>query len=148
MKADHATQLILEVFRLNGALITAGDALVADLGLTSARWQVLGAIALQETPAPVVRLAESMGLARQSVQRVADDLAAEGLVAYAENPNHRRAKLVTLTRKGETLYAAAARRQAPWAENLTSGVSAKDLDAALHTLTRLRTRLAEQGEHS
>ena len=39
------TQLILDVFRLNGRLLIAGDRLVGELGLTSARWQVLGAIA-------------------------------------------------------------------------------------------------------
>jgi hypothetical protein len=38
------TDLILETFRLNGELLTAGDRLVADLSLTSARWQVLGAV--------------------------------------------------------------------------------------------------------
>ena len=36
------TDLILETFRLNGQLLAAGDALVSDVGLTSARWQVLG----------------------------------------------------------------------------------------------------------
>ena len=40
------TDLVLDVFRLNGALLASGDTLVKDLGLTSARWQVLGAIAL------------------------------------------------------------------------------------------------------
>lgn len=136
------TDLILEVFRLNGELIAAGDALVADLGLTSARWQVLGAIAIQQTPAPVVRLAESMGLARQSVQRVADDLAAEGLVEYADNPSHRRAKLVLLTRAGETLYATISRRQTPWAQKLAAGISKNDLEITLQTLARMRTHLA------
>jgi DNA-binding MarR family transcriptional regulator len=148
MKPNAITDLILEVFRLNGALIAAGDALVADLGLTSARWQVLGAIAMQKSPAPVVRIADTMGLTRQSVQRVADDLAADGLVEYAENPNHRRAKFVVLTRAGEALYAAASRRQAPWAHKLTAGLSAREIDAALQTLARLRARLAENEGHS
>ena len=49
--SDALTQLILEVFRVNGGLLSAGDRLVADLGLTSARWQVLGAVAL--SPAAV-----------------------------------------------------------------------------------------------
>ena len=39
------TDFIIDVFRLNGALLVSGDALVGDLGLTSALWQVLGAIA-------------------------------------------------------------------------------------------------------
>ena len=144
MKDDLATNLVLEVFRLNGALIAAGDELVADLDITSARWQVLGAIALQPSPAPVVRLAESMGLARQSVQRIADELARENIVAYTDNPNHRRAKLVTLTRKGQSLYAAATRRQTPWAAALTAGVSAKDLETTLRTLRRLRDHLISE----
>ncbi|MDH3233798.1 MAG: MarR family transcriptional regulator, partial [Alphaproteobacteria bacterium] len=41
---EAVTALILETFRLNGRLLAAGDRLVGDLGLTSARWQVLGAI--------------------------------------------------------------------------------------------------------
>jgi len=39
------TNLILEIFRVNGLLLAAGDRLTRDLGLTSARWQVLGALA-------------------------------------------------------------------------------------------------------
>lgn len=139
-----ATDLVLAVFRLNGALISAGDDLVSDLDLTSARWQVLGAIALQPSPAPVVRLAESMGLARQSVQRIADDLAEEGIVSYAENPNHRRAKLVVLTSKGQALYEAATRRQAPWAAALTAGLSVEDLKTTLKTLQCLRDQLTSK----
>jgi hypothetical protein len=55
------TELILETFRLNGRLLAAGDALVADVGLTSARWQVLGAIALAPVPQPVAHIARNMG---------------------------------------------------------------------------------------
>src|SRR5712692_9690594 len=73
------TELILDVFRLNGRLLAAGDRLVADIGLTSARWQVLGAIALAATPSPVAHLARGMGLTRQGAHRTVNDLGAEGL---------------------------------------------------------------------
>ena len=43
---EAATELILSAFRANGLLLDAGDLLSAAEGLTSARWQVLGAIAL------------------------------------------------------------------------------------------------------
>jgi hypothetical protein len=36
------TDLIIDLLRLNGLLVTAGDRMVAGLGLTSTRWQVLG----------------------------------------------------------------------------------------------------------
>src|ERR671932_2222211 len=95
--AHPASRLALEVFRLNGALIAAGDALVAPLGLTSARWQVMGAVAEAHGGLPVAGIARNMGLVRQSVQRLADELAGEGILRFAPNPHHRRAKLVQLT---------------------------------------------------
>jgi DNA-binding MarR family transcriptional regulator len=38
------------------------------------------------------------------MQRLADELAAEGLVAFVDNPKHRRSKLVKLTPEGEARY--------------------------------------------
>ena len=55
-------RLILEIFRVNGRLIAAGDILVKDIGLTGARWQVLGAIATSSIPLPVAHIARRMGL--------------------------------------------------------------------------------------
>jgi len=49
-RAAAITQLTLTVFRLNGVLLHWGDKLVEPLGLTSARWQMLGAIVLAGTP--------------------------------------------------------------------------------------------------
>ena len=140
-KAETLTALILETFRLNGRLLAAGDALVRDLGLTSARWQVLGALALSPVPLPVAHVARNMGLSRQNVQRLADELEGQGIVRYAPNPHHQRAKLLLLTARGRTLYAAASARQAPWAAALADGLSQRALDAATHLLRALRQRL-------
>ena len=38
--------LVLSVFRLNGLLIAEGDSMTQSLGLTSARWKVIGVVAL------------------------------------------------------------------------------------------------------
>jgi len=65
-KAGNAfTELILETFRFNGRLLAAGDRLTRPFKLSSARWQVLGAI--EQKPLPVAQIAHNMGLARQSV---------------------------------------------------------------------------------
>lgn len=135
------TDLILEVFRLNGELLAAGDALVADLGLTSARWQVMGAIALAPSPLPVAHLARTMGLARQSVQRLVDEMRKDGLVRLAPNQHHRRAMLVLLTETGEAAYRAAMERQGRWADVLVDGLAPGSLDEAARTLRGLRHRL-------
>src|SRR5512135_3492795 len=95
---EELSDLVLSIFRLNGFLLRAADRLTAGSGLTTARWQVLGAV-LHE-PLPVAAIARNMGLARQSVQRTADLLVEQGLCEYAPNPAHRRAKLLSPTARG------------------------------------------------
>src|SRR5258708_37128733 len=111
---DALSGLMLDLFRLDSLLLTAGDRLVAPLGLTSARWQILGAIAYADRPEPVAWLARGLGANRQNVQRIINDLHSEGLVAFGTNPHHRRAQLVVLTDKGQQTFAAAMRLQVPW----------------------------------
>jgi DNA-binding MarR family transcriptional regulator len=136
-----ATDLILAVFRLNGALLRAGDELIADLNLTSARWQVLGAIGMSDQPQPVANLARVMGLTRQAVQRVANELESQGFVAYSTNPHHRRAKLVVLTERGIRAIRAAAKRQSPWVNELVAGLSMRDIRCALKVARALDEKL-------
>ena len=141
-----ATELILEVFRLNGRLLTAGDRLTKDIGLTSARWQVIGTVALAGVPQPVANLARNMGLTRQAVQRTVNELHGEGLVTFGANPHHQRAKLVSLTDKGRAAYAEAMRRQKPWARRLARRLGASDVAAAIRVLKALTTALeAKEG---
>lgn len=138
---ERVTEVILEVFRLNGQLLVAGDRLVQSLGLTSARWQVLGAIAFADRPQPVAWLARSMGLNRQGVQRIVNDLHREGFVEFQANPNHRRAQFVVLTGRGRAVYEAADRLQRPWAEALAAGLSVDDLETARRIAAVLRENL-------
>jgi DNA-binding MarR family transcriptional regulator len=135
------SELIVAIFRLNGRLLVSGDRLVAGLGLTSARWQVLGAIALSPVPEPVARLARNMGLNRQGVQRIIGELVAEGFVELKDNPHHRSAKLVVMTAKGVKAYDAALRIQAPWVNMLGEGFDPKSIKAAGRVLEGLRQRL-------
>lgn len=92
------SDLALTTFRLNGQVLALAEDLARPVGLTAARWQVLGAV-LSE-PLPVSTIARDMGMARQSVQRIADILVEDGLAAYVDNPAHRRAKLLTPTKDG------------------------------------------------
>ena len=142
------TDLILETFRLNGRLLAVGDALVSDLGLTSARWQVLGSIALSPLPLPVAHLARNMGLSRQAVQRLSNEMVDEGLVHFADNPHHQRAKLVVLTPKGRKAYEAAIARQRPWVRKLKAGLSTSQIESATAVLRHLRRKLEDEPKSS
>ncbi len=146
---DHpANALALEIFRINGALIKFGDALVKPLGLTSARWQVLGSIAHGGGTFPVARLADNMGLARQSVQRIVDELADSGLVGFAPNPAHKRAKLVVMTPRGEDVFEKASALWLPVADALLTWLDAHRLQQTTENLAALRARLEDHDRSS
>lgn len=100
---DLLSRTALTVFRLNGQFLTASEELAKPAGLTAAWWQVLGAV-LRE-PLPVAGIARTMGITRQSVQRVADLLVRKELAEYVPNPAHRRAKLLRPTEAGRAAVA-------------------------------------------
>jgi DNA-binding MarR family transcriptional regulator len=140
------TDLILELFSLNNRVTAAGDRLVAGLGLTSARWHILGTIVAADRPQPVAWLARDMGAHRQNIQRIVNDLEKEGLVAFQPNPHHRRAQLVALTGKGKQAYEAAMRLQVPWVNELAEGLRVKDIETTHNVMTALRGKLAANGD--
>lgn len=140
---QYFTEILLETFRLNGRLLDAGDRMTKDLGLSSARWQVLSTI--DQDSLTVAEIARRMGLRRQSVQRTVNSLRADGFVVLAPNPNHRRAKLVQITDPGDEALRAAFRRQTAWANDLAVGIEEDDLDRALKVMASLRQRLEQQG---
>lgn len=137
---DDLTGLIFRIFQANGRLLAAGDDLVASLGLTSARWQVLGAVAAGE-PRPVAQLARDLGVSRQAVQRIANALAREDVLAFRPNPLHKRAQLVEMTGTGRDLYEKALEFQRPWAEDLAAGLGRAEVGAACDLIDRFLERL-------
>src|ERR687897_3324744 len=102
---EAATEVILSTFRANGLLVASGDLLSAGGGLTAARWQVLGAIALAERPLTVPQIARRMGLTRQSVHATVKRLVRDGLLEQTPNADHRRSRLVSMTEAGRTASA-------------------------------------------
>jgi DNA-binding MarR family transcriptional regulator len=132
---DAFSALVARIFRLNGLLAAAGDAHSRPAGPSSARWQVLAM--LEGEPVTVAGIARVLGLARQSVQRIADLLEADGLVRYVDNPRHRRARLAELTGEGRATLAAIQAAQRPWANRVGGVVGERDLRRAAETLDAL-----------
>lgn len=134
------TELVLKVFRINGQLLAIADAITEGTGLTAARWQVLGAVL--RGPLTVADIARAMGLTRQSVQRLADVLVDEGLCAYADNPAHRRAKLLAPTAAGWAAIDRIRPIQEAWARRVTAAVGDGELRTTNATLDALIAVLA------
>lgn len=144
VKGRVVTRIILDTFKLNGLLVQAGDRLGEESGLSSARWKVLGALAGASRPLTVPQVARGMGLTRQAVQRVANEMGADGLIAFEQNPDHKRAKLLVMTAEGRERYAQVTRKQIPWADGLSEGIDQTDLDATADVLRRLIETLERQ----
>ena len=135
------SELSLEVFRLTARLNMLGDRLASKAGLSTSRWQLLGAIAASDEPESVAGVARRMGLQRQSVQRTADTLAEQRFINYIPNPNHQRAKLTVLTDAGMEALETMHDLRDEWADEIKNQLELKRLLQATETLVDLRKLL-------
>lgn len=142
-KGEAFTELISEVFRLNSRLLSAGNAITGPFGLTSARWQVLGTLETLAQPMTVAQIARRMGLARQGVQRIINDLEKAGIVASAENIDHKLAPVFSITASGKKTMARLNASQAEWVNELSDNYTKQHLQAAVATLRSIAERLEE-----
>lgn len=138
---EAITDLTLTVFRLHGALLQWGDKLVEPLGLTSARWQMLGAIALADKALTAPQVAEVMGVTRQGAQKQLNLLLELGLLESYANPSHRRSPLYALTPRGEHLYRKAEALWVSKAAEFAAGVSKAQVQTATSTLGAMLNHL-------
>lgn len=136
-KSDQLTTVALSVFRLNGLLVEWGNAFARPHGLTSARWQVMGALALTPEALTIPQIAAIMGITRQGVLKQIDLLLAEGLVRTMPNPQHKRSPLHALTAQGRAAYQALEQRWYAHVKGIAGDFSTTDLDGAVRVLSGL-----------
>lgn len=127
--------VLLVVLRLHGSFTAAGEALAKPAGQTLARWLVLDQC--RDEPATVSEIARRLRLARQSVQRIADLLVADGLCLYQDNPHHQRAKLLELTAAGRSALYAIDAAQHEWCDTLAAAIGEPSLRRTAAALQRI-----------
>src|SRR3546814_13076493 len=88
----------------------------------------------------LARLARNMGLTRQSVQRVVNEMVDDGMLCLLDNPHHVRARLVTMTAKGRKTFEAALELQEPWVKALSAGIGRDSINDACQVLNTMRAR--------
>lgn len=137
------TNIILDVFQLNGVLIQEGDKLTKDLGLTSARWKILGALNISKIPLTVSEVAKTMGQTRQAVQRLANELEADGFLYFTNNPKHKRSKLLALKPKGVEYFERLEERQISWSNTLLQGITLQELEETSLVLKNIINNVGE-----
>lgn len=140
-------ELIDEVLRLAGRVATANGAMAATVDLTSAQHLVLTAVVNAPRPPTVPQIGRSLGHSRQAVQRIADHLEQRTLIMYADNPDHRVARLLLPTVAGRRAHAAVHELSRGWVSDATTGTTDAEIIDATATLRALRKRI-EQRERS
>ena len=136
-KSAKLTAVALSVFRLNGLLIEWGNTFSEPHGLTSARWQVLGAIARATEAPSIPQIADAMGITRQAVLKQINVLTGDGLVDALPNPAHKRSPLYALTPRGEAAYQAVVGQWQQHVREIAGNFSSADLDAAIRVLSAM-----------
>lgn len=145
VKSGEALDALLHrVVALNKLFGAVGETLALPGGQTLARTVVLRQA--RPEPIPVAEIARRLGLKRQSVQRVADLLVDDGLLAFRENPSHRRAKLAQLTPAGRETLRAIDAAQRDWAKRVGSEVGRERLEEANRLLDEVHRAVQTQPE--
>jgi DNA-binding MarR family transcriptional regulator len=102
-KAEAVAELMLEVAQCFFKMRALGQKTGFITGWGGGAFGFMRSLALLG-PLTVPRIAQIRPTSRQRMQRLADELAAEGFVEFIDNPKHRSSKLVRLTRKGDARY--------------------------------------------
>lgn len=127
--------LVADVYEAAGALRRQGERLAAEARQTQARWQLLSVVSEGDWTVP--RIAHRLGISRQAVQRVADELRDEGLVVAEPNPYHQRSPLIRPTPAGLDALRAITTRARQWHRQLARGLDGVDVATARRVLRAL-----------
>ncbi len=131
-KAELLRQLILDMLQLDGALRSHAEGMTAMQGQTPARWKVLTAAGCDVRTVP--QIARRMGLTRQAVQRIANQLVQQGLATFVENPEHRGSPILRLTHEGTAIDDAISDRHARWSNQVARNLDERKMKAALEAI--------------
>jgi DNA-binding MarR family transcriptional regulator len=134
-------RLLKEVFHLQAALAEAKDEVHELSGMRTSYRRVAEVLERQKT-ATVPDVAASLNVSRQFVQTVCNELSAQGLLEFKENPRHKRSKLAALTQQGRTVLHHAQDLEHQIIEELLPGLDAEEVGKAATLLRRLRKQMA------
>jgi DNA-binding MarR family transcriptional regulator len=99
-------------------------------------------------PLTVPQIAHMRPTSRQRMQRLANELSAEGLVEFIRNPNHRRSKLVRLTAKGDARYRELNTRLLAIASTIVVDLSERDIRRTIEIMRHLSEDVKARSERS
>jgi DNA-binding MarR family transcriptional regulator len=142
-KAAAVVELMLEVAQCFFRIRALGQKAGFITGWGGGAFGFMRSLALLG-PLTVPQIAQMRPTSRQRMQRLANELASEGLVEFVDNPKHRRSKLVRLTPNGEANYRKLNARLHSIASTMGTAFSEADVRATIETVRRLSEDVRER----
>ncbi len=118
---------------------------LAEDGISASRANLLLLVSRSGGGVRQVQLADSLGLASQSLVRLLDELTASGHIERRDDPDDRRAKTIWLTRDGQELADRVERVIASLRDRVLRNVEDADIEAAYRVLDAI---VRASGENS
>jgi DNA-binding MarR family transcriptional regulator len=126
---------------MNSTVQKSGTRMMKGTGITTARWQTLSELFAIEQRVTVSELSRHMGLTRQAVQRLADDMARDGLVEFVANPGDARAMHLLLTEAGKATYYEAQECEWQWTNAIAQDFDTEQIDRAVALLEAITQKM-------
>ncbi|SCM68261.1 MarR family winged helix-turn-helix transcriptional regulator [Donghicola eburneus] len=137
-REDIGFQLVMVSRRYRKAM----DAVFAENDLSDATSLPLRYLARQETPLRQKDLADRLAIEGPTLVRTLDMLVSKGLVRRTEDPDDRRAKLISATDEGRACLKQISTRFSALRSALFDGIAEADIDATLRLLDQLERNIA------
>jgi DNA-binding MarR family transcriptional regulator len=144
-KAEAVAELMLEVAQCFFRIRAVGQKTGLITSWGGGAFGFIRSLALLG-PLTVPQIAQMRPTSRQRMQRLADELATEGLVEFIENPKHRRSKLVRLTPKGDARYRALDARFLAIASTMGVALSEADIRKTIEIVRHLSDDVKARSE--
>jgi DNA-binding MarR family transcriptional regulator len=146
-KGEAIAELMLEVAQFFFRIRAVGQRTGLITSRGAGAFGFLRSLALLG-PLTVPQIAEMRPTSRQRMQRLADELAADGLVEFIDNPRHRRSKLVRLTPEGEARYRELNARLVAVASALGRDIGEAEVRRTLAIVRQLSDEVKERSERA
>ena len=96
--------------------------------------------------ATVPEMAFELGVSRQSVQVICNDLFSRNLIEFTENPRHKRSKLAVLTEPGHQTFQQAQQKEYQVIEQLFPEIELEKVAEACRMLAQIRKAMENLAE--
>jgi DNA-binding MarR family transcriptional regulator len=137
--------LVADVFEAAGALRRSGQRIARQVGQTQSRWQTLSAASVPDQTVPAI--ARRLGVTRQAIQPVVNELALDQLVRLVPNPARRRSPFVVLTPHGRRVLASVTGAASAANRSLADRIGPRGVAGTRQALSTLIAAVKDQDRH-